>query len=175
MKNYYFKASLQLAFLLAISNLWSQQNVTSSTSTQISKYDYYAAFGPFFYTKDGTSTRSASGQPGFAYWQNRADYQLSAKLNDVNNEISGTSIITYTNNSPDEMSFLWMYLDQNLFKDDSRGNAIIPITGSRNGAQGQVFDGGHTIKSVKIVTKIKGISTEKDVKYAINCFVSQRC
>jgi hypothetical protein len=168
MKNYYFKASLQLAFLLAISNVWSQQSATSSKSKQISKYDYYDAFGPFFYTKNGTSTRSAIGQPGFDYWQNRADYQLSAKLNDVNNEISGTSIITYTNNSPDKMSFLWMYLDQNLFKDDSRGNAIIPITGSRNGAQGQVFDGGQKVKSVKIVTKNKGISTEKDVKYTIS-------
>ena len=167
MKNYYFKALLQVSFLLAISNLWSQQSATSSISKQISKYDYYDAFAPFFYTKDGTSTRSSSGQPGYEYWQNRADYQLSAKLNDVNNEISGTSIITYTNNSPDKMSFLWMYLDQNLFKDDSRGNAIIPITGSRNGAQGQVFDGGHKIKSVKIVNSIKGISTEKEVKYTI--------
>jgi hypothetical protein len=167
MKNYYFKVSLQLAFLLAISNVWSQQSATSSKSKQISKYNYYDAFGPFFYTKDGTSTRSASGQPGFDYWQNKADYQLSVKLNDVNNEISGTSIITYTNNSHDKMSFLWMYLDQNLFKDDSRGNAIIPITGSRNGAQGQIFDGGQKVKSVKIVTKNKGISTEKDVKYTI--------
>ena len=48
------------------------------------------------------------------------------------------------------MSFLWLYLDQNLFKNDSRGNAVVPLTGSRNGAQGQVFDGGNKIKSVKI-------------------------
>ena len=168
MKNIRFIVILQLTFLLGSHIVWSQQTPVPATAKPISKYDYHDAFAPFFYTKDATNTRSASGQPGFAYWQNRADYKLSAKLNDLNNEIVGTSNITYTNNSPDTMSFLWMYLDQNLFKDDSRGNSIIPVEGSRNGAQGQIFDGGHKIKSVKIVTKSKGISTEKEVKYTIN-------
>lgn len=163
MKNNSSKGLLTLALLFVISNIWSQENAT----TQVSKYNYQETFAPFFYTKNGTNTRSASGQPGFEYWQNRADYQLSAKLDEVNNEISGTSIISYTNNSPDKMSFLWMNLDQNLFKDDSRGNAVIPLTGSRNGAQGQVFDGGFKIKSVKILVSTKGVSTEKEVKYLI--------
>ena len=163
MKNNSFKALLTLALLFVISNIWSQEN----SIKQVSKYNYQETFAPFFYTKNGTNTRSASGQPGFEYWQNRADYQLSAKLDEANNEISGTSIISYTNNSPDKMSFLWMNLDQNLFKDDSRGNAVIPLTGSRNGAQGQVFDGGFKIKSVKILVSNKGISTEKEVKYLI--------
>ncbi|HEY4627936.1 MAG TPA: M1 family metallopeptidase, partial [Flavobacterium sp.] len=168
MKNIRFILIFQLTLLLGSSLLWSQQIPVSATNKPISKYDYYDAFAPFFYSKDGTSTRSASGQPGFAYWQNRADYKLSVKLNEINNEIVGTSIIKYTNNSPDTMSFLWMYLDQNLFNQDSRGNAIIPIEGSRNGAQGQIFEGGHKIKSVKIVTTNKGIATEKEVKYTIN-------
>ena len=163
MKNNSFKAIIKLALLLVISNIWSQENSTK----QVSKYNYQETFAPFFYTKNGTNTRSASGQPGFEYWQNRADYQLSAKLDEANNEISGTSIISYTNNSTDKMSFLWMHLDQNLFKDDSRGNAVIPLTGSRNGAQGQIFDGGFKIKSVKILGLNKGVSTEKEVKYLI--------
>lgn len=163
MKNFSFKALFQLALLLLISNIWSQENATK----QVSKYNYQEVFAPFFYSKNGINTRSASGQPGFEYWQNRADYQLSAKLDEEKNEISGTSLITYTNNSPDKMSFLWMYLDQNLFKEDSRGNAVVPITGSRNGAQGQIFDGGFKIKSVKIVISNKGITTEKEVKYLI--------
>jgi hypothetical protein len=100
------------------------------------------------------------------YWQNRADYVLTAKLNAQNNEIVGTDIITYTNNSPDTMSFIWMNLDQNLFKSDSRGN-VVPLTGSRNGAQGEDFDGGHKIKSVKIVSSSKGKSTEVDAKFII--------
>lgn len=168
MKNICRKIVLQLTLLMGISSLWSQQIPISAQTKQTSNYNYSETFAPLFYSKDGTSTRSASGQPGFAYWQNRADYKLSAKLNETNNEIVGTSIVTYTNNSPDTMSFLWMYLDQNLFKDDSRGNAIIPLSGSRNGAQGQIFDGGHKIKSVKIVTTSKGITTEKEVKYNIN-------
>ena len=163
MKNNSFKAIIKLALLLVISNIWSQENSTK----QVSKYNYQETFAPFFYTKNGTNTRSASGQPGFEYWQNRADYQLSAKLDEANNEISGTSIISYTNNSTDKMSFLWMHLDQNLFKDDSRGTAVIPLTGSRNGAQGQIFDGGFKIKSVKILGLNKGVSTEKEVKYLI--------
>lgn len=168
MKSIRLKYILQLVFLFGISTLWSQQNPVSNPTKQNSNYDYQETFASFFYSKDGTNTRSTSGQPGFEYWQNRADYKLSAKLNETNNEIIGTATITYTNNSPDKMSFLWMYLDQNLFREGSRGNAVIPITGSRNGAQGEIFDGGHKIKSVKIITTIKGIATEKEAKYLIN-------
>ena len=167
MKNISFSTILQLALLFGISTTWSQQIPDSKPNQQISKYDYYDAFAPFFYSKNGTNTRSASGQPGPEYWQNRADYQLSAKLNVANNEITGTDILTYTNNSPDKMSFVWMLLDQNLFKSDSRGTAVIPVNGSRNGAQGQIFDGGDKIKSVKIISTIKGKSTEITAKYLI--------
>ncbi len=162
-----FKILVQLFSVLSALSLWSQDAPAVANDIK-SNYDYHEVFKPFFYTKNGTNTRSASGQPGHEYWQNRADYQLIAKLDEEKNEISGSGIITYTNNSPDKMNFVWMTLDQNLFKSDSRANAIIPIAGSRNGAQGQIFDGGHKIKSVKIVTTTKGISTEKEAKYSIN-------
>ena len=60
-----------------------------------------------------------------------------------------------------------MQLDQNLFKSDSRGNAIIPPTGSRNGARGQQFDGGYTIKSVKLISVEKGKTIESSVEFLI--------
>lgn len=123
------------------------------------KYDYVEAFKPFFYPQTGTETRSASGQPGHAYWQNSADYHLSVSLNESKKEITGTAEIKYTNNSPDKLSFLWLQLDQNLFAKDSRGNAVVPLSGSRNGAHGETFDGGYTIKSVKL--------DGKEVKYTI--------
>lgn len=167
MKNIRFKAILQLALVLGVSSLWAQQTPESKATTPTSNYNYHDAFAPFFYTKNGTSTRSASGQPGAEYWQNRADYVLTAKLNAQNNEIVGTDVITYTNNSPDKMNFVWMNVDQNLFKADSRGNAVVPLTGSRNGAQGEVFEGGHNIKSVKVVTTVKGKSTEIAAKFLI--------
>ncbi len=116
------------------------------------KYSYTEAFKPFFYSNNGTETRSASGKPGHNYWQNRADYVLNVALNDAKKEITGTAEISYTNNSFDDLEFLWLQLDQNLFKKDSRGNAVIPMGGSRNGAHGD-FDGGYTIKSVEILSQ----------------------
>jgi hypothetical protein len=129
------------------------------------KYSYYDAFAPFFYTKNGSEYRAATGEPGPKYWQNRADYQLAAKLNDEANEITATEVVTYTNNSPLKMGFVWMQLDQNLFKQDSRGTQIVPTTGSRNGGRGQVFDAGYKIESVKVLSGPN--NTASDVKYLV--------
>ena len=144
-----------MALFVGITSVWAQQTPATTAASPQNNYNYHDAFAPNFYTKNGTSTRSASGQPGVEYWQNRADYQITAKLNAVKNEIIGTDEITYTNNSPDKLSFVWLNLDQNLFKEDSRGNAVVPLTGSRNGAQGQVFEGGNKIKSVKVISGVK--------------------
>jgi hypothetical protein len=163
MKNIILKVIAIVAFSFSFSSAIAQD----APAKAVSNYNYHDAFAPGFYTKNATETRSASGQPGPKYWQNRADYQLTANLNDVTNTITGSEVLTYTNNSPDKLSFLWMYLDQNLFKKDSRGNAVIPIKGSRNGANGEVFDGGQTIKSVKIVTTVNGKSVEKEAKFTI--------
>lgn len=127
-------------------------SVNSFAQNDAPKYSYTEAFKPFFYQNNATETRSASGQPGHNYWQNSADYVLNATLNEAKNEISGSAEIVYTNNSFDNLSFLWLQLDQNLFKKDSRGNAVVPMAGSRNGAHGQEFDGGYTIKSVEIIS-----------------------
>ena len=131
------------------------------------KYDYTEAFKPFFYPQTGTETRSASGQPGHKYWQNSADYQLNVSLNDVSNELTGSAEITYTNNSPDQLSFLWLQLDQNLCAKDSRGNAVIPLSGSRNGAKGENFDGGYKIKSVKVISTLNEKSIAQEAKFTI--------
>ncbi len=133
----------------------------------VSNYDYKQAFSPLFYTKNGTETRSASGQPGAKYWQNRADYQLTAQLNENTNEIIGTEVLTYTNNSPDDLSFLWMNLEQNAFKKDSRGYAVIGPTGSRGGTKGENFDGGFKIKSVSLVETVGAKSSEKLLQFTI--------
>ncbi|WP_417941325.1 M1 family metallopeptidase [Flavobacterium sp. RS13.1] len=165
MKRKFTKALLMTALFVGICSVSAQQApVTAGNS--VNNYNYHDAFAPHFYTKNATSTRSANGQPGVEYWQNRADYKITAKLNATTNEIVGTDEITYTNNSPDKLSFVWLNLDQNLFKNDSRGNAVIPLTGSRNGAQGQIFDGGNKIKSVKVISGDKK-KTEAEAKYII--------
>jgi hypothetical protein len=132
-----------------------------------SNYDYNEAFGHDFYSKNGTATRSASGKPGHAYWQNSADYTIDVNLNESTKEISGSETITYTNNSPDALEFLWMQLDQNLFKLDSRGKAIVPLTGSRNGDKGQDFDGGYGINNIKLIYKKGRRSRVVNTTYSI--------
>jgi len=161
MKNTLFKAFSLSALFFGFSAAFAQDGKPTSN------YNYNETFANNFYTKNGTETRSASGQPGAKYWQNRADYSLTATLNDQTKEITGSEVLTYTNNSPDKLGFLWMNVDQNLFKKDSRGNAIIPLKGSRNGAKGQDFDGGFTIKSVKVVSTVGGKSVEKETTYTI--------
>ncbi|MFN7419967.1 MAG: M1 family metallopeptidase [Flavobacterium sp.] len=153
-------------FLWGLLGLFSTVSLAQQQRPE-SIYDYNEAFGNHFYTKNGTDTRSASGQPGPKYWQNRADYQIAVTLNADSKEVSGTEFLTYTNNSPDKLEFLWMNLDQNLFKKDSRGNAVIPMKGSRNGAKGQDFDGGFQIKSLKMITQINGKTSEKELPFII--------
>ncbi|WP_439694677.1 M1 family metallopeptidase [Mucilaginibacter sp. AW1-7] len=159
-------AGLSTAFMMAIAAVNAQQAPTPPpAAAPASDYSYHEAFGPPFYTKNGTEFRAADGQPGAKYWQNRADYSLAATLDDKSNLITGSEVLTYTNNSPQNLSFLWMQLDQNLFKLDSRGTAIVPPTGSRNWGRGEAFDAGYKIKSVKAVDA-KGGTT--DVKFLIS-------
>lgn len=163
--------SVVLIVVCAVSQVFAQQPSSAaelkSSPLPVTKYDYHDTFGPIFYTKNGNEIRSASGQPGPKYWQNRADYKLSVKLNEQSNEISGTEILSYTNNSPDKMSFIWMQLDQNLYKEDSRGLALISPGGSRSGTHGQKFDGGYKIKSIKLLSTNKGKTIEKDAEYIV--------
>jgi len=145
------------------------------------KYDYNELWKPFFYTKNGDEFRAADGQQGPKYWQNRVDYQINAKIDTAKNEISGSETISYTNNSPQKLDFVWMWLDQNLFKLDSRGTKQVPLTSpdptnpfkgivqaSRNWGRAQAFDAGDKIKSVKVITTLNGKVTTTDAKFLIN-------
>lgn len=122
----------------------------NAVAQETSNYDYVEAFNPYFYTKNGNLLRSASGKPGPQYWQNSVDYKISAALDDQKREITAKVSMSYTNNSPDQLDFLWLQLDQNMFRDDAIGTAIVPLTDSRYGAKGEQFDGGYKIKSVRI-------------------------
>lgn len=101
------------------------------------------------------SYRTASGSPGKDYWQQRADYDIKVELDDVNRKITGTETITYYNNSPDELSYLWIQLDQNLFEKNSASKTA--ATGEiKNGIPASAFkdltnpkDFGYKITAVK--------------------------
>nr|WP_314543572.1 M1 family metallopeptidase [uncultured Massilia sp.] len=71
-----------------------------------------------------TDTRTASGAPGHAYWQQRADYRIRVTLDEAKRAVSGSETVTYHNNSPDTLSYLWVQLDQNMFRSDSDNRNI---------------------------------------------------
>ncbi len=132
---------------LVLSLTLSQQAVQAQQS---SVYNYTEAFNPIFYTSPGTVYRSAAGKPGHQYWQNRANYSIKAQLNDKNDQITAVAKLEYTNNSPDALDYIWIQLDQNLFKPDSRGQQVVPIANSRYGDAASKFEGGYHIESVKL-------------------------
>lgn len=117
-----------------------------------SGYDYHVLFSPLFYTYNGNAYRSANGEPGPEYWQNKANYRIEAALNEATNEVTATVVLDYKNNSPQNLQYLWLQLDQNLFNDTSRGHAKMPATGrSRYGDANSAFKGGFRFQSVTLI------------------------
>jgi hypothetical protein len=138
-----------LLLLVSVITLQAQNDIIME-----SKYDPHTLFGPNFYPAGSSITRSATGEPNTGYWQNKADYQINAILNDVTNVITGSVIITYKNNSPHSLPFLWLQLDQNLFNKSSRGQARMPLGArSRYGDSKSNFNGGYNISTVKLVNE----------------------
>ncbi|WP_448549527.1 M1 family metallopeptidase [Thalassotalea fusca] len=66
--------------------------------------------------------RNAAGEPGESYWQQKVDYKIKVSLDEEKRRISGSEKITYHNNSPYKLKYLWVQLDQNIFKNDSIAN-----------------------------------------------------
>jgi hypothetical protein len=136
-------------------------HVTAQTSSQ-SNYDPRSLFDPGFYPSGGNEYRSGSGEPGTKYWQNRADYKINCTLDTVNNSVTGSVEITYTNNSPDNLKFVWLQLDQNIYQKESRGSATTTQTGGR--WANPSFTPGDQIKSVSV--NVNGTSITP--QYVIN-------
>ncbi|MBT1704360.1 M1 family metallopeptidase [Chryseosolibacter indicus] len=99
--------------------------------------------------------RTGSGSPGPKYWQQQADYVISVELNDDNQTINGTETITYHNNSPDVLKYLWLQLDQNVLSDDntlkSTSTSAVKDSAAAKTFAAQVsdFKAGFNIKAVK--------------------------
>ena len=112
-------------------------------------YDQLQVFDHSFFTHNGNELRSANGAPGPKYWQNKADYVINGTLVEKDTLIKGNVSINYTNNSPDTLNYLWLQLDQNLFRPDSRGAATTPVGGDRFDVKGY-NKGGYRIESVSV-------------------------
>lgn len=111
--------------------------------------------------------RTASGAPGPAYYQQQADYRMDIVIDDIKAKLSGNETITYTNNSPDELKYLWVQLDQNMRAKDSKTPLIQEITLAQRAStftstyMKDRFDGGFHIQEVKD-------SNGKPLQYMIN-------
>lgn len=106
-------------------------------------------FGNNYHTiaqNTGSETRSAMGIPGPDYWQNQANYQIEVELDDQQHAIAGEVVIDYHNYSPHQLPYLWLHLDQNRFKADSRGAIINNVGGRHDGSTTT----GMTIEEVQV-------------------------
>jgi hypothetical protein len=130
--------------LLPVAVFFSMAGFAQSKSS----YDPAETFAPGFYTKKSSTSRSANGAPGHAYWQNRADYTLQATIDTVNQQLTGYAVIHYTNNSPDSLSSLWLQLDQNTYQKGARSNYLTD-------QQPQEFTTGYNIDAVEIQQDLK--------------------
>lgn len=134
---------------------------SAAAQQKASLYNAYEAFNPDFYPSNGDDVRTASGRPGHRYWQNGADYKIDVKFDDVKETISGSVVITYRNNSPENLPFLWLQLDQNIYRLSSRSVASTAPTGGRWANRN--FDGGYTIGNVAVLQAGKAQKVTFDV------------
>lgn len=97
---------------------------------------------------DGTPQRLASGAPGPAYWQQRANYEIEARLDTDRDLVIGRVEILYTNHSPHELDQVWLNLDQNVFDSSSKGARTTP--GTSRFVLADTFDGGYEFGDVLV-------------------------
>lgn len=145
------QTAMSIILLLFIHSMYAQENTKESSG-----YNAHQLFTENFNPPAGTETRSAKGIPGHAYWQNSASYIIHATLSEKDTSVAGDVAITYTNNSPDALDYLWLQLDQNLFNDSSRSVAFALNSGDNYG----IPNGGYQIKDVTINYAGKSYTTK---------------
>ncbi|GAB3553173.1 M1 family metallopeptidase [Spirosoma fluminis] len=129
----------------------------------------FEQLGPMLPTPN--TYRTASGAPGKDYFQNRADYDIKATLDDAKQKLTGTETITYHNNSTDALPYLWLQLDQNLFRPDAVGNvAKTSSINAERGASLRQIDPGAGLVGKDYGYKITAVRDQsgKALKYVIN-------
>ena len=140
------KINLFILFLFLTTCICAQDNLNNSKFKQL----YEKLPTPNVY-------RTASGAPGHEYYQQKADYQINVELDEEKNILEGNEIITYTNNSPDVLNYLWVQLDQNVRAKNSHGQ--LTTTNSMNNKMSfrnikrmhdrMNFDGGFKLEEVR--------------------------
>lgn len=154
-----FKTALAAFFIFFSVGLMAQETEAQAQQTEVRESGHINE-NKFRQLYQEFSTpnqyRTGSGAPGPAYYQNQADYKMDIELDDRNQKITGRETITYHNNSPNDLEYLWVQLDQNIRSKESvaklkDGNGIAPV--SRPGTfvsdyMEEPFDGGFNIMEV---------------------------
>jgi hypothetical protein len=113
--------------------------------------------------------RAGSGAPGEQYWQQRVDYNIAVTLNEINHRITGKETITYHNNSPDKLTYLWVQLDQNV-REPGTNTLKIQSSGIRDSLPAKFFTQGLGVSDYDGGFKITGVTDAAgdDLPYFIN-------
>ncbi|MBG6186263.1 M1 family metallopeptidase [Flavobacterium sp. CAN_S2] len=137
--------------------LFAQEKTAPVTPKQTGKYDTNKFSQMYDLLATPNMFRTASGAPGPAYYQQQADYKINIELDDKNSRLSGSETITYYNNSPDTLEYLWVQLDQNQAAKNSqtplaesqRMEQVFPAGGFANKFLKQELERGFNIEFVK--------------------------
>lgn len=158
----FFVTSLVMMFAASVA---AQDINNNPTSNHGNKFEQLGTILP-----TPNEYRTASGAPGPRYWQQRADYDIKCELDEVNLKLTGKETIVYFNNSPDQLGYLWLQLDENEHSDKNNANYqdpnSMPATATdvlldRSIAAAKPNDFG--IKITKMVD-----ATGKELKYTVN-------
>lgn len=120
--------------------------------------------------QDPNEYRTASGAPGPKYWQQRADYDINVEIDENNNVLTGSEIVTYYNNSPDVLTYIWLQIDENFHHPESESNYDDPSSmGSRmTHQQLQQMNPKEHLKGYGVnVTSLTDVAG-KALKYTVN-------
>ena len=148
-----FTQILSFYLLLPTLALAQKQNLEGPKQGHTNQNKFRQLYNEFSTPND---YRTASGAPGTAYYQQRADYVMDIKIVDETQRLYGEETITYTNNSPDVLAYLWVQLDQNIRKKDSPSllknsqsmDQVSQLSTFANNHLGDPFDGGFNIEHV---------------------------
>ena len=157
--------ALAALFCVTSIGLQAQNTPNNPTSNHGNKFEQLGGILP-----TANEFRTASGAPGGKYWQQKADYDIDVTLDEKNLSIIGTETVTYTNNAPESLTYLWLQLDENQhdptnevnYFDENKLSEPLTVNGMRSVETAKTLEG--------LGDKIDAVTDEfgKDLKYTIN-------